>query len=52
MRSGVQYEVKAVANEDPVALIRCVDPVKNCCAVGPKCQAVDCDVALFFHKLG
>ena len=43
---------KAAGNEDPVALIGCVDPVKNCCAVGPKCQDVHCDVVLFFHKLG
>ena len=49
MRFGAQYEVKAVANEDPVALIGCVDPVKNSCAVGPKCQAAVCDVVLFFQ---
>ena len=29
-----------------------LDTVKNCGIVGPKCQAVDFDIRLFFHKLG
>ena len=52
MGSDVQNEVWAVNNEYPVALIWCVDLVKNFCTVFPNCQAVDCDFVLFFHKLG
>ena len=44
--------LRRLAMKIPVVLIGCVDRVKNCRGVSPKCQAVDCDVVRFVHKLG